>query len=105
MTEDKKKRWVIWKYPLKITDLQTVEMPVRGQILSAGNQGGVLTLWALVDTREPLGPRIIEIIGTGNPIETAPRVFIGTVQMPPFVWHVFDRTQRDFSSCSGENNA
>jgi hypothetical protein len=84
----------IWKYTLAITNLQEVEMPLGAQILSVGDQGGQLCLWALVVPQRGSSKRVIEIIGTGNPMEmylTYPRRFIGTVLMPPFVWHVFER--------------
>lgn len=56
-------------------------------------------LWALVDvTRnaevETAGFEIktIVIIGTGNPFYSDPGdIFIGTVVIDPFVWHVFER--------------
>jgi hypothetical protein len=86
----------VWKYPLRITDTQPVNMPEGAQILSVQFQGEALCLWALVDTHKPQTQRIIRIIGTGNPIVeygTAPVIFIGTVQQfgGQLVWHVFER--------------
>lgn len=83
----------IWKYPLKITDRQILNIPRGAQFLSVIEQDGTLMLYALVD------PDFIEkqyevlIRGTGNPIDEAYLRFcdfIGTVQMPDgFVWHIF----------------
>ncbi len=81
----------IYKYPLKVADIQTIKMPADARLLSVGDQGGVLTLWARVDTEAELVPTTFAIYGTGNPIETpeSDEVYIGTTQMGPFVWHVF----------------
>lgn len=85
---------VIYKYPLKLTDRQSVNMPQDAQILSAANQDGTLCLWAMVQPgATSSSPRDIRIIGTGNPIAdaTAEQLTpISTVLVPPFVWHVFE---------------
>jgi hypothetical protein len=82
----------IYKYPLAITDQQTIEMPAGADILTAQFQYGTLCLWATVDTDNQLTPRHIRIIGTGNPIPDHTLAFIGTAQMPTasLVWHVFE---------------
>ena len=86
----------IYKYELAITDIQQISMPVRARVLSVANQGGKLCLWAMVTPNTPYNLRSFRIIGTGNPIEDNPfdknptGAFIGTVLMPPFVWHVFE---------------
>lgn len=81
----------IWKYPLKITDLQDIEIPGLVRFLSVKNQLGVLCLWALVDLDAEFKTTTIEIIGTGNPIPSGTRHFIETVIISDFVWHVFER--------------
>jgi len=83
----------IWKYELEVTDLQRVSMPVGAKPICVQVQGDLLCLWAEVNTEpeRPRGGRTFEIIGTGNPIPEAERAYIGTVQMPPFVWHVYER--------------
>lgn len=92
----------IWKYPLGITDRQVVRMPRDAEILSVQVQGRHLCLWAMVDGDSPLEDRSIRIFGTGNPIDDwvgnpideyddiGRFVFVGTAQMGPFVWHVFE---------------
>lgn len=84
----------IWKYDLVIDDRQTVEMPVGAKLLSVAVQprpgtSGTPCLWAMVDPKQSMQQRTIAIYGTGNPIPENPGEFIGTVLMPPFVWHVF----------------
>ena len=85
---------VIWKYQLQIRDVQPVYMPSRAEILSAHEQDGEICIWAMVDPSCPKIRRFIEILGTGNPVpnmeEGISRKLIGTVVMPPYVWHVFE---------------
>ena len=86
-------RQQIWKFPLELTGVQEVEMPSGSQLLSVAVQQETLCLWAMVDLdRGTKERRMIDIIGTGNPIDSHRRSFIGTVQMESFVWHVFERT-------------
>lgn len=83
----------IWKFPLKITDAQEIEMPASAVPLSVQMQGGVMTLWAMVSTERQTEMRSVYIVGTGNPITGPlalhPEWFVGTVQERVFVWHVF----------------
>jgi hypothetical protein len=84
----------IWKYELRVTDIQAVEMPKDAELLSVANQNGELCMWAKVDADQTIEARYIEIIGTGNPIPQdmgVDRRFIGTALINPFVWHVFER--------------
>ena len=41
---------VIWKYPLEVTDEQTLMLPRSARALSVAAQNDTLTLWALVRT-------------------------------------------------------
>lgn len=79
----------IWKYPLDVTDQQTVGMPAAAQVLSVADQAGALTVWALVDTEAAIEPRRFWIVGTGRPMPVSGATFLGSVQQGPFVWHVF----------------
>jgi len=81
----------IWKYELRVDDRLTVIMPRGARILSVGVQGKTICLWAMVNPETAEQElRIIAIYGTGNPLPEDPGTFIGTVQTPPFVWHVFE---------------
>ena len=83
----------VWKFPIVVTDRQTVHMPAGAQILTAPVQRGQLCLWALVNPTAPRQDRQIEVLGTGNPAPEASRCYIGTVQMAgALVWHVFEIT-------------
>lgn len=81
----------IYKYPLQIVDQQTIKMPAGAVPLSVQFQGDDLVLWAKVDPDGPESARCFRIIGTGNPFEGNPGIFLGTAQEPrrPLVWHVF----------------
>jgi hypothetical protein len=82
----------IWKYELKITDYQEIEMPFREpQILSAGlDPKGVPCLWAMVLPGEGKWKVSVRIVGTGNPVdEVVGWKFVNSFVDGPFVWHVF----------------
>jgi hypothetical protein len=79
---------VIYKYPLKLVDEQTVEMPNSATLLHVAEQNGQLCLWAMVDPRREVVGVPIVIVGTGNPMGNVGK-YLGTVQMGRFVWHVF----------------
>jgi len=89
----------IWKYPLEVTDVQEITMPVESEILSVHFQHGQLTLWTQVKLEDlaattELRTRTIYIFGTGNPwpTDTPKLFFIGTALDPnmPLVWHIYE---------------
>ena len=83
----------IFKYPLKITDLQKISMPKDSTLLTVQVQNGIPCLWALVDTDKETEERFIGIIGTGNLVPKGILRYIGTFQGLEnnwFVGHVFE---------------
>ena len=81
----------IYKYPLQITDFQTVKVPAGASPLTAQMQGDQLCLWAMIDTdvKETVDA-VVKIFGTGNPVELDGEWgYMGSVQQSIFVWHVF----------------
>jgi hypothetical protein len=85
----------IWKFKLPILDSYALYMPKGAEVLTVQAQGGQPCLWAIVDTDAENEVREFEVCGTGNPIYQnlqIQRKYIGTFQSPPFVWHVFERT-------------
>ncbi len=84
---------VIYKYPLRITDFQSISVPEGAQILDVQVQNGQIQLWALVDDINLFRSRTIRIIGTGNTIYPQPGTYIATVQLNGFVWHIFDASE------------
>lgn len=84
----------MWKYNLKVTDEQTIEIPRGAYIRSVGLDGeGKLSLWAEVDAelKNVKDKRQITICGTGNPIPGNAGIFIGTVTLldSGFVAHIY----------------
>lgn len=83
----------IFKYPLKVTDLQKISMPKDSTLLTVQVQKGIPCLWALVDMDKETEKRLIGIIGTGNPVPENVLRYIGTFQALEnnwFVGHVFE---------------
>jgi len=80
----------IYKYQLIITDEQEIMIPRNSVFLHVGVQDGILCAWFAVNPDADLEPVKFAVVGTGNPFEYYKMTrFLGTVQMPPFVWHVF----------------
>jgi hypothetical protein len=63
-------------------------VPEGYRIRHVGVQDDRACLWAQVFTNSPLVPLRLRIVGTGHPIDFFGE-YVGTVQMPPFVWHIF----------------
>ena len=71
-----------------------VFMPVEARVLSAHAQGDDIYVWALVNLEAPVKQqRLFNVYGTGNPIQSDPGIFIGTVMLDggSLVFHVFER--------------
>jgi len=91
----------IWKFPLLVTDHQTIMMPLNSRILSVQAQNGTPCVWAIVDTEiEEQEGREFEIYGTGNPFYEGHRFgkehrFVGTFQLAggSFVGHLFEQVE------------
>lgn len=86
----------IWKFPIVITDLQTVPLPDGAKVLTVAEQRGDLCLWAEVNPDAPKVKRTFEVFGTGHPMHTdmgVERGYVGTAQTEggSFVWHVYER--------------
>jgi hypothetical protein len=80
----------IYKYPIEITDKQTVSMPIGAQVLSAQMQGTQLCIWALVEVGNINCDRRVRVFGTGNTVKLDGNwKFVDSVQERIFVWHVF----------------
>lgn len=81
----------IYKYPLEITDRQTISLPTGYEIALIGlDPNGTPCLWAIVDLEHSIASETIYIVGTGLPIP--PNVVnrhIGSFIQGPFGWHVF----------------
>lgn len=85
----------VYKYPLPIEDLVTIEMPEGARVLHVGEQQDRAFLWALVDPYAPKEVRSFRVAGTGHAIHGFCRhPHVGTFLMKGghLVFHVFDMT-------------
>lgn len=80
----------IWKYPLRTTDAQAINMPAGAELLTIQVQNGEPCVWALVDPKAPGHFVTLSIYGTGHPVDTHGE-YVGTYQLGDgaLVFHVF----------------
>lgn len=83
----------IYKYPIEVTDEQTLTLPKDAQILAFQMQGSTPCIWAMIDTKEKRTEQItVRVHGTGHPIADSERLtYLGTFQMHGghLVFHAF----------------
>jgi len=83
----------IWKYKLDVEDIQRVEIPHGGKILSLQVKFGTPYIWVLVPNPEETEKDVVLFLtfGTGHliPDSIDSYTFLGTYQLPPLVFHVF----------------
>jgi hypothetical protein len=85
---------VIHKYELFVVDKQRVYMFEDAKILCVQVQNGEPYIWAQGDPGLPLVPKIFRIFGTGRVIiNNEFLVYVGTIQVGRFVWHVYEDTK------------
>lgn len=84
----------IWKYELPLSPKVLLRMPRASKILFAAAQRGTICLWASVYPEFEEEDRSFLLVGTGNSIPEGLHEYIGTVQIDPFVWHIFE-TKRE----------
>lgn len=77
----------VWKFPLAHDTV--LDMPKGARILNIGGQGRTVMFWAELEDTNEYEKRSFIIIGTGGAIPDGAE-YIGTVHMPPFVWHVYE---------------
>lgn len=86
---------LIHKYPLQLTELQTIKLPKGAKIVSVQEQRGVICVWALYSPPCEMENRTFQIAGTGQPFEfKGPPANAWTVQQGGYVWHVFEVVPR-----------
>jgi len=81
----------IWKYPLKLTDHQTIKVPEYGKPIHFGYQSYQLTVWCEVESDNSLYDIKFYIVGTGNQRPVLSTKYVGTCISHPFVWHLYWR--------------
>lgn len=83
----------VYKYPLPIDDIVTIEIPKGAKILFIAEQNGDPFIWALVDPNNEKEQRVFRFAGTGHKILTHHvGEFVGTFFASGglFVWHIFE---------------
>lgn len=85
----------IYKYPitsaLNPVSVCQIYIPKNSMQLSIQIQNHQICLWALVNPDELPELREFIIAGTGNLLPNEGMKYLGTVQQPPYVWHIFER--------------
>jgi hypothetical protein len=82
----------IFKYPLAVSEYQSIQMPRGAQVLSLQVQGRGPQMWALVEENQPLTDRGFITVGTGHVVPSHAGRFVGTYQIQggALVFHVFE---------------
>jgi hypothetical protein len=75
----------IYKYKFR----GEIEMPEGAKIRSIQVRDGEIFLWCEVDKSKQLEIRRFNLVGTGQSFCDGDE-YIGTVQQPLFVWHVYE---------------
>ncbi len=91
----------IWKFPIAITDRQSIQMPAEFSILHVGlDPTGQPCIWAAVNAAAQKRAFEIVTVCTGNPL---PHVggYVGSFNQGPFVWHVFTGPGADTNRLGG----
>lgn len=83
----------VWKATLKPTDTQSIMVPDGAEMLCAREQFEQICVWYRCDPDAPLTPRILAIVGTGNPAPGPEGRYLGTASLHggQLMFHVFER--------------
>lgn len=82
----------IYKFPLTLTAVQSIAVPVPFKPLSVQLQNAQICLWAETPGGEPTKTAEVVIVGTGHEVPDeaiAFKTFVDTVQQGGYVWHVY----------------
>lgn len=94
----------IFKYPCRVRDGRfAIQIHDGAQPIAVQMQYNVPHFWALVDTSAPKGPRWFRWYGTGHDVDESERpIYLGTVQIDVYVWHLFQVWPTDVEREKGE---
>jgi hypothetical protein len=91
--EKESPRHAVWKYPVPIDDVFSVDMPWGAEVLSVAVQGSEVCMWAEVNPGAAMKLRRFRMCGTGHhmPMHEARR-FVGTFLLHggSLVFHLFE---------------
>jgi len=82
----------IWKFPLKVTDVQTLEIPLPATVRAVQVQSNTVCLWAEVDPESEKALVTILLAGTGHPLPEGKTRYISTFQLHggSLVFHAYE---------------
>jgi len=80
----------IWKFDAKFGEIFSVSIPGGGTILSFQTQEMKPVLWVEVYPDEKPIIRRFVLFGTGHELGDMNLFYIGTTQIGPFVWHLYE---------------
>ena len=88
----------IYKFPLRVEDIQMIDMPVGIKILTVQTQNEIPCIWGMIDKDQPRATgHWFRTFGTGHPIDKDFKGnYIGTYQLnnESLVFHVFEFEQK-----------
>lgn len=88
-----------WPMPSPLLGEITHQMRRGHKVVHLAVQNDELHMWTVGPQDGPSEPRTFEVYGTGHDVP-GDRAYVGTVQSPPFVWHVFEVPNQDSLSDS-----
>lgn len=79
----------IFKYPIEITNIQEVKLPVGFKVIHVGlDPNNTSCIWCEVDTNKELIRQTVYVVGTGHKLP--PDAYhVGSFLQRVFVWHVY----------------
>lgn len=85
----------VFKYPIPFASPFVLELPEEAEIIHFASQTNVpdeLCIWVIVNAEAPKENRKFFLLGTGHffPSEDQKSIYIGTVIIQNFVWHLFE---------------
>ena len=83
----------VYKYPIPVTDVVRLDLPIGAELLHVAPQGEHVCLWALVEPLAEQERRVFLVRGTGQPIaDDLKLVHVGTflIQSGSLVFHLFE---------------
>ena len=82
----------IYKYKIEPDNECTTQVPLGAKPLCVQQQGRGTCIWCEVDSEEKYRvPMQIEVIPTGGSIPAPDFTYLGTIQYPPIVAHIYTK--------------
>lgn len=83
----------VHKYPVSLSDISTLDLPLGAEILTVRERGGDAFLYALVSPEAPTERRVFRVANTGEPISERNELrYVGTFRLRDegLVYHLFE---------------